>query len=578
MRSPEAGARIPGASEAPLSPLRRLAGVAGAAVLGFLASPGIAGRDGSLGLAVLGVALWAWTVARPLGPRAWRGRLAEWLGGSLAGGLMMWWVCYVVGFGVAYIGAGWGVYFVAMGALLRRLARRLPLPLATALVWTGVELVRALVPPPFGLSWFRLGYYAHAELWLSGSARVIGVEGLTFVLAALGGGLAALARERRLRLSVAFWSLKPLALAAFAAWLVAAPETIDGPRVLLVQPGFSQRRKQFDDAQKNLAFLRDLTHRAAAETGPVDLLAWGESMLYVPIFTPAAEAAIAAGTVRVLPWETPATAADVEACRKGERFWVEHEILGLGRRERPVPAGTSFSVGAECYDLVEGELRRKVALVLYDAEGKRSAPAFKRFLVPLGETFFGLERFAWVRDLAQASAGYLPDLLPGEETGILELRGRDGRSWRASGSVCFDNAHPWSYLDALRAGPVDFHLVASNEAWYETSCEMDQMVAFSRVYALMTGRAFVRATNSGVSLVLGPDGRELGRVRDAAGADRAVAGFGAWTVPVPEPRTPAPPYVAWYRLSEGLWIGLLALAALLAGSRRDPGNRRAEAG
>lgn len=588
MKSIEAGASVPlvpstasPGGEAPLSPARRLAGVLGAAALGFLGSPGIAGQDGSMALAVLGVALWAWTAARPLGPRPWRGRLAEWLGGSVAGGLMMWWVCYVVGFGVAYIGAGWGVYFVAMGALLRRLARRLPFPLATALVWTGVELVRALVPPPFGLSWFRLGYYSHAHLWLSGSARVIGVEGLTFVLAALGGAFAALARERRLRLrlGLAFWGLKPLALAVFAAWLVPAPATVDGPRVLLVQPGFSQRRKQFDDASANLAFLRDLTHRAAAEAGPVDLLAWGESMLYVPIFTAAAEAAIEAGTVRVPPWETPVSVADLEACRKGERYWVEHEILGLGRRERPVPAGTSFSVGAECFDLVEGELRRKVALVLYDGEGKRSAPAFKRFLVPLGETFFGLERYGWVRDLAQASAGYLPDLLPGDETGILELSGRDGRRWRASGTVCFDNAHPWSYLDALRAGPVDFHLVASNEAWYETSCEMDQMVAFSRVYALMTGRAFVRATNSGVSLVLGPDGRELGRVRDEAGVDRAVPGFGAWTVPVPAPGTGAPPYVPWYRLSEGLWIGLLTLAAGLA---RPPSgtssNRAAVAG
>ena len=125
-------------------------------------------------------------------------------------------------------------------------------------------------------------------------------------------------------------------------------------------------------------------------------------------------------------------------------------------------------------------------------------------------------------------------------------------------------------------GPVDFHLVASNEAWYETSCEMDQMVAFSRVYALMTGRAFVRATNSGVSLVLGPDGREVGRVRDERGSDRAVAAFGAWTVPVPAPgSTSATPYVSWSRLSEVLWIALLALFALRA---RKPGNQPGKAG
>ncbi|NOT32058.1 MAG: hypothetical protein HOP15_16550 [Planctomycetes bacterium] len=344
--------------------------------------------------------------------------------------------------------------------------------------------------------------------------------------------------------------------------------------MLLVQPGFTQRRKQHDDPLANLQFSRDLTHRALAELGPADLVCWGETTLYVPIFSPAAEAAIRAGTVRVAPWDEVPTIAVLEKCQAAEEHWVAQEIMGLRQSPRPFPEGAALSVGTEYYDLVDGVLRRQVALVLYDGAGNRSPPALKRFLVPLGETFFGLERFGWIRALAFGAAGYVPDLLGGAETGVLELRARDGKTYRLSGTVCFDNAHPWPYLDALRAGPVDFHLVASNEAWYETSCEMDQMVAFSRVFALMTGRAFVRATNSGVSLALGPDGSELGRVRNAAGADRAVAGFGAWIVPVPAAGAErTPPYVAWCRASEALWIGLLLLAALLArrvGNRPDP--------
>lgn len=571
------------------SPLVRLAGVSGAAALAFLASPGVAGAGGSVTLAVLALALWAWTVARPVGPRWKAALLAEWLGGALAGGLMMWWVVHVVFFGVLYIGAGWGIYAAVMGACLRRLARAFPLPLAAGLAWNGVELVRALVPPPFGLGWFRLGFYAHDDLWLSGSARVLGVEGLTFVLASLGGGVAALALERRVRPAVALTALAPLVLAAVLARLVPAPATIDGPRVLLVQPGFTQERKQHDDAQANLEASRDLTHQAVAASGPVDLVCWGESMLYIPVLTPAAEAALRAGTAEVPPWAQPVTVTDVEKWKRAEDFWVGREVMALGGRgERPFPAGASFMVGVEYYDLDvapggRNELRRRVALALYDQAGQRSTPAFKRHLVPLGETFFGLERFAWVRDLAQSAAGYLPDFQPGAETGILELRARDGRTYRMSGTVCFDNAHPWPYVDALRGdtpegGPVDFHLVASNEAWYGTSCEMDQMVAFSRVFALMTGRAFVRATNSGVSLVLGPDGRELGRVRDGTGADRAVPGFLAASVPVPPPGSArATPYVAWSRLSEGLWLALLAGGLLTRRSARA-GNRLAEAG
>jgi apolipoprotein N-acyltransferase len=559
----------------------RLLGVTAAALVAFLASPGIAGRDGSLALAVLAVALWALTAATPLGERPWRARAVEWLGGGLAGGLLMWWVTYVVGFGVVCIGAGWGVYAVAMGALLRRLAPRVPFALAVALAWTSVELVRSVVPPPFGLGWFRVGHYPHAHLWLSGSARVIGVEGLTFVVAALGGGLAALVRARRAGLrprpAELAWALGPLALAVGLVRLVPAPATIAGPRVLLVQPGFTQKRKQHDDSAANVRFSRDLTHRALAEVGPVDLVCWGESMLYIGLFTPGAEAAVRAGKARLPPWlDGTVTAADVEQARRLEEYWVERQILGLGASPRPFPDGAAFAVGVEYYDLEGPELRRRVGLVLYDSAGGRSAPAFKRHMVPLGETFFGLERFERVRDLAHSAAGYLPDFLPGATTGVLPLRARDGRTWHASATVCFDNAHVGPYVDALRHSHVDFHLVASNEAWYETSCEMDQMVAFSRTLALLTGRAFVRATNSGVSCVIAPDGRELGRVRGEGGADRAVAGYGAWDVPVPLPGNAViTPYVRWGRRVLPLALVLTTLAAALRATRRtrvDPGG------
>jgi len=549
-----------------LSLRARFAGVVGASALAFLASPGVSGGDGSLALAVLSVALWAWTAAHPLGARPKTALLLEWFGGALVGGLMMWWVVYVVLGGVLYIGAGWGVYFVVQGALLRRVARRLPFALAVGVVWTGVELVRAFVPPPFGLGWFRLGFYTHANLWLSGSARVIGLEGLTFVVASLGGGLAGLALARRVQRGNALAALLPMLAAAALALLVPAPPTVDGPRVLLVQPGFDQQRKQFDDPEKNFAASRELTRQASAAAGAVDLTCWGESMLYLPLFTAEAEAEIRAGTNRMPPWYPPIGKRELDGYRRGEDAWVRGDLLG--RPGGALSPGSALAVGAEFFDPVDGFLRRRVALVLYDAAGTRSAPAFKQYLVPLGETFFGLEREQWVRDLALSAAGYIPDLVAGTESGVLELHARDGQTYRLSGTVCFDNAHPWPYVGAARQGPLDFHLVASNEAWYHTSCEMDQMLAFSRIMALMTGRAFVRATNSGVSAVLGPDGRELGRVRDAAGSDRASAGFGAWSVPVPPTRDAAAmPYVRWSRLSEVLWLLALVLAALFAARR-----------
>ena len=558
----------------PLALRWRLVANFAAAGLLFLGSPGISGRDGSLTLAVLGVALWAWTVAHPLGARPGRARLVDWLGGSLAGGLYMWWVVYVVGWGLAYIGAGVGLYTLAMGMLVRRGRGRVPLALAVAVSWTALELLRARIPPPFGLGWFRLGYHAHAELWLSGAARVVGVEGLTFVLAALGGGLAALVHRRRPVRGELLAALLPLAAAVVLARLVPAPPLVDGPRVLLVQPGFPQVVKQHSDAQQNFRSSLQATHAALASHGPVDLVCWGESMLYLPLFTPEAEAAVRSGQANLPPWEQPLEARHVAGWQAREADWVRGELYG--GKGGPGLGGASFAVGAEVFDRVGDEVRRRVALVLYDGAGNRSAPAYKQHLVPLGETFFGLERFAFVRALAEAAAGYVPDLVAGQETGILALRGRDGRLYRLSGTVCFDNAHPFPYRSALAAGPVDFHLVASNEAWYETSCEMDQMLAFSRVLALATGRSFVRATNSGVSAVVGADGVERGRVTGPGGADRAVPGALAMTVPVPPPgfeaRTPHVRFGPWGEL---LW---LVLGGLLFVLPKRAGNRPAEGG
>jgi apolipoprotein N-acyltransferase len=133
----------------------------------------------------------------------------------------------------------------------------------------------------------------------------------------------------------------------------------------------------------------------------------------------------------------------------------------------------------------------------------------------------------------------------------------------------------------LQREDLDFHLVVSNEAWYRDSWEMDQMIAFSRIIALATGRSVVRATNSGVSTVLAPDGGELDRIR-VGGRDRSVRGVLAITVPVPSrggaagrsggPFEAAPTaYVRWFGTWRLAWIALPFLTALAA--CRRSGNR-----
>jgi apolipoprotein N-acyltransferase len=159
--------------------------------------------------------------------------------------------------------------------------------------------------------------------------------------------------------------------------------------------------------------------------------------------------------------------------------------------------------------------------------------------------------------------------------------------------VCFDNAFDDVFTDAVRRADVDFHVVVSNEAWFERSQESEQMLAFSRLAALSTGRTVVRATQSGTSIVIGPDGRDVARLVDSIGEDEMVRGYLLATVPVPmASRTPfeasgrasdVPERTPFVRL-ERLWFALftvlpvLVLLSALRGGGKGGGKSGAKAG
>ena len=569
----------------PAAPGRRFAGELIGLLLLYLGAPGALAPDGSTLLAILGLGVWGAFAVRPLGERRRAGRFAEWLAGGLGMAPVMWWTGYVWPPILFYMVAGYGLYVLATGALARALAPRYSVGVAVAAAWLALETIRSILPPPAGTGWLRLGHFAHHHLWLSGSARVWGVEGLSVVLASLAGLLAAGIVARRVSWRGLALGTAPALLAALLSVVTAAPETVAGPRLLLVQPAFPQERKQFDNPWDNFLASRELTLATldALEwqgVAPPDLVCWGESMLYVDLFEPEVDAAVARG-VQGLAWTEPLTPEILELAREAERGWILELILGIGRPDAPrrerLPEGTSFLAGAVVYGMVDEAIRRRNAVVLYAPDGTRGPAAGKRVLVPGAETMLGLERLAFVRRTIESIAAYVPDFVAAEETGALELAPRDGRRFRLSGTVCFDNAFLAPYVEAVAAGPLDFHLVVSNEAWYRDSAEADHMVAFSRLIALSTGRAVVRATNSGISLGIGPDGRELGRIR-VGERDRLVRGTLLLEVPVPAAGEDAgaPLYVrlrTWWRvLLVVLPVALLLLFRRAGGNPPGPGG------
>jgi apolipoprotein N-acyltransferase len=485
-----------------------------------------------------------------------------------------------------FIGPGHGLYLVLAGLCLRRLSPRYPMVLAVPAAYVGLETLRAVIEPPLGLPWMRLGTNAHAVEWFAGSARVWGVGGLSFVTAATSGACVDLAlawrdRSPRARLRAGLVACGPLALAALLGVVLAAPESRPGPRVLLVQPAFPQERKM-EPAERSVLFLEtyELTRQSLRSLENAselpDLVAWGETMLHMPVIDRALVGAVRAGA-RADPWaglepENPGDPTLLEILHRWlaiERDWVDAGLFGAGEGVGILPQGTAFVSGAEYLTSRDGRVRRQNTVVLWTGPEQRLAPVAKRHLVPGAESLLGLERFRIVRDSLFALANYVPDLLGETGDSRLSFVDRAGRRWTFAASICFDNAFDDPYTRPVRAGSVDFHLVLSNEAWFKDSQEFDQMLAFSRLIAISTGRSVVRATNSGVSAVFDPSGREVARL-ERAGRDRGVSGTLTAVVPVPVRAADVPPFARLRPLWLGLWLVLPLALLALGGWRGNP--------
>jgi apolipoprotein N-acyltransferase len=538
----------------------------------LLATPGFVHPDGFLTLALPALAVWAAFASRP-GPKAF---WVEWLAGAIGLSAQVYWNVEVLWITLLAVAIVPGAYMAFAGVVLRRLARHLPLAIAAPVAWIGLETLNGLVEPPFGFLWMRFGHHAHDHGFLLGAMRVVGVGGVGFALASLCGLAAdawrARGAGRRLaRLPVAF-TAAALGVCAIASLATAPPATTIGPRVVLVQPAFAAVRKQRSaDRVQMLEELFQLTRAglAQAEKGgrPADFVAWGETVFPYTLAEPTLAEAFRRGVTDV-PWaRQPLQLEHVEGLRERERVLIGRVLFGVGGKSRLIPPGTLFVTGAEEYVERDGLARRANSIFVFGEGGARVGSGSKIHLVPGGETLAGLERFAWVRDTAFELANYMPDFVADERTGVVTLPLRDGRSVRVGLSVCFDNTYDGPYTEPLRRGPLDFHLIASNEAWYVETWEFDQMLAFSRCIAAATGRSMVRATNSGISIVIGPDGRDVARLADSTGKDRNVAGVLVADVPIPIGDPGPTIYVRIEPWLRGLWAVLPAVL-LLALRRR----------
>lgn len=366
--------------------------------------------------------------------------------------------------------------------------------LAWPAAWVLAEYLRTFIFT--GFPWLLLGH-SQTEAPLGALAPWMGSYGLSLILLLGAGGLSRLAVKRSAALAAAgFW------LAAFGvSWALSGIEwTAPAGRSLsvsLVQGNVPQSRKWAPE--ERLATLDRYRELTLPEFGR-DLVIWPETA--IPAFQVAVE-----DYLRELQ-----AAAD--------------------------PAGTTLMVSMPYLD---PDGRRYYNGII--ALGPEPETYFKRHLVPMGEY---LPFDAWLRPLLRFWAIPMSAFTPGpaEQVPI-----------RAAGvslgvSICYEDAFPGEIFSDLPEAALLVNV--SNDAWFGDSLAPHQHLQIAQMRARESERWLLRATNTGISAVIDPEGR----VRQSlpqfeTGVLRAEA----------EPRLGLTPYLRWGEIPVGLAIVLLVLLA-----------------
>ncbi|MDO8493996.1 MAG: apolipoprotein N-acyltransferase [Deltaproteobacteria bacterium] len=179
------------------------------------------------------------------------------------------------------------------------------------------------------------------------------------------------------------------------------------------------------------------------------------------------------------------------------RLQLNPEWLGVTKQKEERPYSL---VGLTTYFFEGEEAKYYNSAFLTDAVGNVLGKYHKSHLVPFGEYVPWKKLFYFLSPVAA-----IGDFQTGESWEPLSLG-----KWKVAPLVCFENIFPEISRTFVKNGA---HFLAniSNLAWYENSSGVPQHLSFSPFRAIENRRAFVGATNTGISAVIDPIGRVVNR-------------------------------------------------------------------
>jgi apolipoprotein N-acyltransferase len=368
----------------------------------------------------------------------------------------------VAGLLVLYMSLFVGLASAASGEMIRRFGVR-GLMLAPA-AWVAAEYLRGNLFG--GFPWIPLGNSVVRLLPLAQAASLVGVYGLSWLLAMLHAcfALAALGRGRT-RLSAVIAAL--VLVAAPSVWGSARINeghlVRDGAAMTvgLVQANIPQEEK-WDPSRASAIFDRYVTMtRQAVERG-AELVLWPES-------------------------STP--------------FFYEEDRDGAAAIQELVrQSGAPLLFGSDQVEYgPSGPPRYYNSAFMLDSAGATAAVYRKMYLVPFGEYVPFKDFLFFVGPLVEA----VSDFSPGEQVTMLPAHGH-----MLSTAICYEVVYPDLMRKAVLSGS-ELLTTITNDAWYGTSSAPFQHFELAAMRAIEQGRYLARAANTGISGLVDPYGRVL---------------------------------------------------------------------
>jgi apolipoprotein N-acyltransferase len=398
-----------------------------------------------------------------------------WAGGYVSFVLGYWWFSYTVPPGPFLVAIYMGLWFPAFTWTVRRVGI-----LWSPVVWVAIETLRSTLFG--GLPWLLIGYTQHELLDVIQIADLGGIWLVSLLVAFVNAAVVHPSKVVKIAAASAL-----VLSAVYGVVRLPMIELVDGPKIAVVQPNIPQSLKNLSRDKQAQAIENYKKHYTltlqAAEEKP-DLIVWPEAAIYRGLYLNLTPEPVWEENVWYSALVDPA-----------DKLGVEMLIGGLVTEERT------------------GEEDQYTNSAMRILPGKGIAGRYdKTHLVPFAERY-------WIfKGVVHAISGLrLAEMKPGDGFPVWDL-GKE----KYGAQICYEAIFPEISREIARKG-ASFTVNISNDGWFKSSGELDQMLAMARFRSIENRMHVVRATNTGISAFIEPTGR-LQSVLEVDGKVKEVGG------------------------------------------------------